>query len=233
MAAQLALAIELRDDATLENYVAPQNAEVIAKIESLSLSPSTGSDNALYLWGAPSSGKTHLLQAACHTFSAHDKTAAYLPLALIDELQPAMLDNMEQLALVCIDDLNVIAGRSEWELALFHFFNRARAAGTALIFAADTAPAYSTIHLADLRSRLAAMLVLHIHSLSDVEKLAALQLRANRRGLELSTEVGRFLLHRAPRDMRDLFDLLDRLDKASLQAQRRLSIPFVKEVLAQ
>ena len=39
------------------------------------------------------------------------------------------------------------------------------------------------------------------------------------RGLELSREVGEFLLLRVERDMQVLMDLLDRLDKASMAQQ--------------
>ena len=51
------------------------------------------------------------------------------------------------------------------------------------------------------------------------------------RGLQMSDEVGRFILTRGERSMSALFELLERLDQASLQAQRKLTIPFLKETL--
>ena len=56
-------------------------------------------------------------------------------------------------------------------------------------------------------------------------------MRAKLRGFELSKEVGRFILKRLDRQMRTLFDMLDRLDHASIVAQRKLTIPFVKDIL--
>ena len=53
----------------------------------------------------------------------------------------------------------------------------------------------------------------------------------SRRGLHLTDEVGRFILTRGARSMSALFDLLEQLDQASLQAQRKLTIPFLKETL--
>ena len=70
-------------------------------------------------------------------------------------------------------------------------------------------------------------LIFQLHGLSDEDKLRALQLRASRRGLHLTDEVGRFILNRGSRSMNSLFDLLEQLDRASLQAQRKLTIPFL------
>ena len=70
-----------------------------------------------------------------------------------------------------------------------------------------------------------------LQPLSDEDKLQALQLRARLRGFELPEDVGRFLLKRLDREMRTLFMTLDQLDRASITAQRKLTIPFVKEIL--
>ena len=56
--------------------------------------------------------------------------------------------------------------------------------------------------------------------------------RARLRGLELPPETGRYLLNHYRRDMASLCALLDELDLASLAAQRRLTIPFVKGILS-
>ena len=70
-----------------------------------------------------------------------------------------------------------------------------------------------------------------LKSLDDHQRLRALQLRAQQRGCEMPDETGRYLMRRLPRDMPVLFDLLDQLDEASLVAQRKLTVPFVKSVL--
>jgi len=66
----------------------------------------------------------------------------------------------------------------------------------------------------------------------DEALLAALVLRAHRRGMTLEEDVARYILSRAPRGMTELMAVLDLLDARSLQAGRRLSIPFVREALA-
>ncbi|MCY1172809.1 DnaA regulatory inactivator Hda [compost metagenome] len=132
---------------------------------------------------------------------------------------------------MCIDEIDLIAGHPTWEEALFHLFNRLRDSGRKILLSASVAPRELPVKLPDLKSRLTLSLIFQLHALTDEEKLRALQLRASRRGLHLTDEVGRFILTRGARSMTFLFDLLDELDKASLQAQRKLTIPFLKETL--
>ena len=87
------------------------------------------------------------------------------------------------------------------------------------------------IRLPDLRSRLSGGLVIQLHELQDDDKIKTLKLHALKRGFELPTSVGQFLLNRSSRNMHDLNTLLNRLDEASLIAQRKITIPFVKTVL--
>jgi DnaA family protein len=228
---QLPLGVRLRDDATFANYYPGANAAALGYVERLCEAEAGWTESLIYLWGGEGVGRSHLLQAACLRFEQRGEQAVYLPLAEVVEYGPELLDNLEQCELVCLDDLDAVAGRREWEEALFHLFNRLRDSGRRLLLAASTSPRELPVRLADLQSRLTLALVFQLHALSDEDKLRALQLRASRRGLHLSDEVGRFILTRGERSMSALFELLERLDQASLQAQRKLTIPFLKETL--
>ncbi|HTO18002.1 MAG TPA: DnaA regulatory inactivator Hda [Pseudomonas sp.] len=228
---QLPLGVRLRDDATFANYYPGANAAALGYVERLCDADAGWAENLIYLWGNDGVGRSHLLQAACLRFEQHGEPALYLPLGEVVTLGPELLDNLEQYELVCLDDLDAIAGRADWEEALFHLFNRLRDAGRRLLLAASASPRELGIQLPDLQSRLSLSLVFQLQELSDEDKLRALQLRASRRGLHLTDEVGRFILTRGARSMSALFDLLEQLDQASLQAQRKLTIPFLKETL--
>ncbi|MWV13222.1 DnaA regulatory inactivator Hda [Pseudomonas sp. R-28-1W-6] len=228
---QLPLGVRLRDDATFANYYPGANAAALGYVERLCEADAGWTESLIYLWGSDGVGRSHLLQAACLRFEQRGESVVYLPLAEVADYGPELLDNLEQCELVCLDDLEAVAGRPEWEEALFHLFNRLRDSGRRLLIAAAAAPRELPIGLADLQSRLTLALVFQLHALSDEDKLRALQLRASRRGLHLTDEVGRFILNRGERSMSALFELLERLDQASLQAQRKLTIPFLKEVL--
>ncbi|RJG10080.1 DnaA regulatory inactivator Hda [Pseudomonas cavernicola] len=228
---QLPLGVRLRDDATFANYYPGANAAALGYVERLCEAEAGWAESLIYLWGGDGVGRSHLLQAACLRFEQRGEQAVYLPLAEVADYGPELLDNLEQCELVCLDDLDAVAGRADWEEALFHLFNRLRDSGRRLLLAAAASPRELPVQLADLQSRLTLALVFQLQALSDEDKLRALQLRASRRGLHLTDEVGRFILTRGTRSMSALFELLERLDQASLQAQRKLTIPFLKEIL--
>ena len=101
----------------------------------------------------------------------------------------------------------------------------------ALVFAARAAPRGLEWRLDDWRSRAAACVVYHVRELDEAGRARALELRAAQRGLRLPAETLDYLMKRMPRDLRSLFEILDELDEASLAAQRRLTIPFIREAL--
>ncbi len=145
---------------------------------------------------------------------------------------PDVLEGMEQLALVCIDNIECIAGDHEWEVAMFNLYNRILEHNhTSLLITGDRPPRQLALTLPDLASRLDWGQIYKLHPLSDDDKLQAMQLRAKLRGFELPEDVGTFLFRRLDREMRSLFHALDQLDRASITAQRKLTIPFVKEIL--
>src|SRR3990167_1168787 len=226
--AQLTLGLSSKDESTYDNFWAGKNAEIVAALKQ---SASGRGEKIIYLCGARGHGRSHLLQAACHYAYQHQLTSVYLPLANLIALSPEVLSDLETLNLICIDDLQVIAGKRDWELALFNLYNRINDSGGSIIIAAQYLPKALNLTLPDLVSRLAAGVVYQLQALTDDEKLSVLIMRAERRGIHLSEEVAKYILTHCPRHMGTLFAALDALDKASLAAQRRLTIPFVKEVL--
>lgn len=230
VAKQLPLSIALRDDCTLDTFYPGKNDQALNQIK---LMAQGNSELFVYLWGRTGAGKTHLLQGACYRAQRLGQACVYLSLADPNNTRkgPSLLEGLELVGLVCIDDLDAVAGLSVWEEALFYLYNRLRAANQRLLVAAQFPPNSLPLKLADLQSRLSWGVTYQLHLLNDEELLAALQLRAKQRGLELSSEVGGFLIRRSVRSMPVLYEMLERLDKASLAAQRRLTIPFVKTVI--
>lgn len=227
VAEQLTLNVHLRDDAHFNNfYVDATNAPALHYLQNF-LNNTT--ENYAYVWGKPATGRSHLLQACCEQARSVNLQASYLPFNAM--LAPEMLDCLEFSDLVCLDDINVVAGNSDWEEALFHFFNRIKETGKHLLISGICAPRELAIKLPDLKSRLTSGVIFQLHELSDSDKLAALRLHAQQRGLELPDEAAEFLLRRWSRDMPALLVALEKLDRASLAAQRKLTVPFIKQVL--
>lgn len=222
--------LELRLDARLDfaHFYPGGNDEIVAAL--IRCAEGAG-EPFLFLWGAEGHGKTHLLHAAGGRAHENGRTAVCLPLRDAAHLDPEVLDGIEAYDLVCLDDVDAIAGDAAWEAAVLHSFNRLRQMERRLIVAAAVAPSRLPIALPDLKSRMEWGVALHLQPLDDAGKLAALTRRARHLGLELPAAVGQYLLARCPRDLPTLWALLDRLDQSSLAAQRPLTIPFVKSLL--
>lgn len=189
-----------------------------------------GGEPQLYLWGGEGSGKTHLLQGACQRAGDRGLPAAYLSLAEVPH--PGVLEGLEQLGLVALDDVQAVVGQPVWEEALFDLINRLREQAVPLLLAAREPPSALPVRLPDLASRLGWGPVLRLEPLDDETKLALLKSRASERGVDLPDEVGRYLMAHLPRDLPSLLDGLDRLDRASMERQRRITLPLAREVLA-
>jgi DnaA-homolog protein len=225
---QLPLAIQLNDEATFADFCWGDNALLHQQIE---LSLAGNGERLMHLWGSSGCGKSHLLQACCQAVTTM-QSAIYLPLKQLLEWGPQILEGLDEQHWISIDDLDVVAGDVAWEEALFHLYNRIRDNGkTSLLISSQLPPASIPIRLPDLQSRLSWGLVIHLCELKDKDKISTLIRHAKNRGLELPLSVGRFLINRCGRNMHDLDLLLNRLDKASLIAQRKITIPFVKSVL--
>lgn len=222
--AQLALPLRLDDHAVFESFLPSGNETLVAALEDTA----DGNGPGCWVWGRPATGKTHLLQAVCAR--AGDRSV-YVPLAALCSAGPDIIEGLASRELVCLDDFDAIAGEARWEEALFDLFNQLQDADGQLLISAPMSPRECPVRLPDLRSRLTRLPVFHVHALDDGQRLAALQLRAGHRGLELPAETAKFMINRSRRDMDSLYRLLDKLDIEALRAQRRLTIPFVREVL--
>jgi DnaA-homolog protein len=230
-AAQLPLGLRLRDASVFASYFGGRNRAVVDALRSLSnaTADATRAPTCIWVHGAPGTGKTHLLQALCA--DAQLRRSAYVPLREAASLGDELLTGYGQFELVCLDDADVVAGRRAWEQALFRLHQELDEQGARLVVSGAAPPSQLDFKLPDLASRLQGGLVLTLHALDESEQIQALQLRAQLRGFELPEDTARFLLRRMPRTMAKLCSFLDELDEASLVAQRRLTIPFVKQVL--
>jgi len=233
-AVQLPLGLGLRDGPSLANFEPGPNGDAVRAVCEAARGTGAAPRGArfpVFVWGGAGTGKTHLLEAACREASVVGRGAAYVPLAAAGDLDPALLAGLEALDLVCVDDAGAVAGRREWEEALLHLYNRCERAGAGLLLAAAAAPSACGIGLADLASRLAAGLVYRLRALDDEGRRRALQARARGRGFALPDDVAGYLLRRHSRDLHALFALLERIDRSTLEAKRKVTVPFVRALL--
>ena len=220
MSQQLALPFLVHESSTFERFVVGSNGELIDRLRNRE-----SVFDCLWLVGDAGVGKTHLLQALCHA----EATASYIPAREVGA--DTGLDGYLQFDVVSIDDVPNWLGTREPELALVALYNRLKVRGARLVVTADRSPLDIEFALPDLASRLRAAACYRIAPLGDEDKVRLLVNAGQDRGLELPPDVVHFLLLRVSRDQRELLRLLDQLDRSSLAAQRRITIPFVKESL--
>jgi DnaA-homolog protein len=214
---QLLLAISPQPVPTLDNFVTGRNHEALATLRAFAQGQS--GERFIYLWGEAGSGKSHLLAACAATARSH----GYLPYSGAapgwDGGTPVFFDDVENL-----DDAA--------QVALFGLYNRLRDEGGCLLAVGSAPPAQLAIR-PELATRLGWGLVFRIQSLSDEEKTAALESHAHQRGFTLPPEISAWLLRHHRRDLPALMAALDALDRYSLERQRPVSVPLLRELLAQ
>lgn len=225
---QLTLGVSLKDEATFENFHIGQNSLLIDALKKMI---SEKNEQMIYFFGAAGEGRTHLLQATCHYANHHHLRSVYLPLAQLDQFSPELFEGLETLDVICVDDVQALANNPVWEEAFFHAYNRIYDAKKKLIITGLNLPKLLNLRLPDLVSRLSWGMVFQLYPLSDQEKLTALMMRAEKRGMQLSLDAAKFILNHCPRRMGELYQALSTLDQDSLVEQRKLTIPFIKEKL--
>jgi len=228
MSEQLPLALRWPAHQRFDAFVVGENG---VALDLLRRAATESTQSTLYLSGSLGSGRTHLLIATCAAANEAGRSAQYLPLATLRANAPASIRAFGGSHLLALDDVDAIAGDSAAEHALFDLYNRCRADGATLLFAAAAPPAQIGLALPDLVSRLSACTQVSLRPLAEVERRELLRDRAAARGIEIDDAVIDWLFAREKRDLASLLAVLDRIDSASLAAQRRVTVPFLRKML--
>lgn len=218
------LLLDIRPEAldTLDNFVAGDNAELLARLGALAV---PGSTDQIYLWGPPGSGRSHLLRGVLKLAQAQRRPVNFSEGARLGA-EPAVAPG----TLVIVDDVDDLSDMAQ--IALFHIFNAARHDGLALLLSGSTPPLrLETTLREDLRTRIGSTLIYEVRPLSDSEKAAALRSHGISRGMPIDDALIDYLLHHGRRDLPSLMAVLDALDQVSLERQRPVTLPLLREIL--
>ena len=217
---QLALPLAPPPLPTLENFVRGSNAELLAALTALCRG--AAGERFVYLWGGHGCGKTHLLRALLSAFSERGEAAVMLT-------GPGAQRYAGPMGAVLVDDVDKF--NDEGQEQLFSTYNTQREHGGVLV-AAGAVPSARLPLRDDLATRLGWGLVYEVRGLSDEEKMDAMTEHARARGFTLDRDVLDYLLRRQARDLPTLLGLLDALDRYSMENKRAITIPLVRELLA-
>lgn len=240
---QLPFDFSVSEKFTFSNFlVSAKNAEIVKLLENID----TFNEHLAFIWGNSGVGKSHLLQALCHEHEYEMKDeedsktkdaepqkshCLYLPMQKIKVFGPEVFNSLHHMDVICIDDFDSVTGDNEWEESLFEFFNRSREEGVKLIVSANNPPRGVDFSLPDLASRMSWGVIYQLFELNDDEKISALDRRAREKNMPMNNEVLQYIYMRHSRDLQSLLSVLDKLDQLSLAEKRRLTIPFIKQVM--
>lgn len=225
---QIVLPLGFQEEKTFETYFAGENEAILSILHNAAIGRG---EYYIYLWGKSKVGLTHLLHACCYAAKQKGLNAIYGSLNQLTLQNGSLFENLDTTQLVCLDDFDRLAGQLSWEEKFFDFFNRMMDSKKRLILAAKRPPEKLGFHFADIVSRLKSGILFSVQDLNDTEKANALISKARDRGIILTEEIALFILHRFPRDLGTLFQILDRLDHVSLEQKRKLTLPFVRQIM--
>ena len=231
---QLTLPVSLPDDETFDSFLAVDNEFATSYLRQFCLKGLDGQKPLCYLFGGIGEGKSHLLFACCHKANLDKLQTVYLNMFELKNMPPEVLASIADYDLICIDNLHEIAGNSVWERTIFDLINQVleRPHQPKIIISSASSPLAVGFQLPDLVSRLTWGAVFQLAARSDEQLRQIIQFRLEHRGLEVSDECIKFLLTRVDRELRNLMSIVNELDKKSLQAKRKLTIPFIKQALS-
>lgn len=234
MFVQLPLKIGLREEVCFDTFVTDDAAMALAlnRFQQSLLKPEQG--EAVYFFGESGVGKTHILQAACRFVTEKNIASVYLPLADRQlPLIPDVLKGLEKTGLVCLDDVDAIMGEATWEIALADLLMKSASLGHKVVLSAQVSVDALPIKTQELTHALMSVLPISLIQLSNKKEIVdALQRHAQKLGFELPLEVGNYLIKQFSSDLQELLSVLKLLEQATFVEKRRMTLPFVKQILS-
>ncbi len=228
---QIPLSFRPRRNDSLEDFIVGQNKVAVAALVQFIEQADAEVAKVIYLKGDSGSGKTLLLNALANKARELGLTAMYLPLKHLLTKSSSPPDEVSGIDIVCIDDIEVVADNSEWEVAIFHLLNQIRSSGGRVVLAGRQGPGYSGIVLPDLQSRLAWGEVYGLKVLTDIDKKVVLQKYALTHGVELADEVIHYLLRHGRRDLKYLIETTEALQQAAFASKRAATVPLLRTIM--
>ena len=185
----------------------------------------------LFIYGISGAGKSFLLQSLCNHFALSKKLSLYIPLNEVMKHGPEILDSLEELNLICIDEIDLIAGNKEWEVAIFNLINNCLISRCRLIFSSQLNPSTIKFNLVDLFSRIKKIDHMELFPVTDNNHEEAIRFITKIKSLNLGDNEINYLMTHSKRNISNLVEILEKLDKLSLQLKRKITIPLIKKVI--
>jgi len=185
----------------------------------------------LFIYGTKESGKTFLLQAMCNSYSSVSKLSLYIPLKKVMNYGVEIFESLENIDLICIDGIEEVISKIEWEKAIFNLINKALISETRLILTSSKDLKSLNFSLPDLESRIRKIQSYELYPINDKDILDALKYISKLTSINLGDKEARYLVTYSQRNISNLVHILESLDQLSMEMKRKITIPLIKEVI--
>ena len=224
---QLALQIQINERASLDNFfISKNNNKAIQILKNILERSNNGAQ--IFIDDLGSNGKSYLLQAICNDFSNSNNSTIYIPMQKAINLEPSILEGINDLNLICLDDIDLISNQRDWELALFNLINECYEKDCFLLLSGSIDKLEV---IPDLISRIKKMEILRLKAIDDDELLRATQAISKNLNIEISDKNMNYLINNSRRDVKTIFATLSQLEKESLERKKSIGLNLIKEVI--
>ena len=185
----------------------------------------------LFIYGTKQSGKTFLLQAMCNSYSSVCKSSLYVPLKKVMNYGVEIFESLENIDLICIDGIEQVISKIEWEKEIFNLINKALISNSRLIFTSSKDLKSLNFLLPDLESRIKKIQSYELYPIDDKDIIDALKYISQFKSINLGDKEAKYLMTYSQRDISNLIQILESLDQLSMEMKRKITIPLIKEVI--
>ena len=185
----------------------------------------------LFIYGTKESGKTFLLQAMCNSYSSVSKSSLYIPLKKVMNFGIEIFESLENIDLICIDGIEEVISKIEWEKAIFNLINKALISESRLILTSSKDLKSLNFLLPDLESRIRKIQSYELYPIKDEDIFDALKYISKLTSINLGDKEARYLVTYSQRNISNLVHILESLDQLSMEMKRKITIPLIKEVI--
>jgi len=185
----------------------------------------------IFLYGLKKTGKTYLLQSLCNYYFNKGRTSLFIPLKEVKDLGSQITESLENLDLICIDDVDLIAGDNLWEKAIFNLINDCLLTDCRLVFCSSFNPSNINLELKDLMSRIKKINHIEIFPVQSNNLTNAIKFIANSRSINLGEREINYLITYSERSIANLVNIIKKLDDLSMELKRKINVPLIKEVI--
>jgi DnaA family protein len=185
----------------------------------------------LFIYGTKESGKTFLLQAMCNSYSSVSKSSLYIPLKMVMNYGIEIFESLENIDLICVDGIEEVISKIEWEKAIFNLINKALISENRLILTSSKDLKSLNFSLPDLESRIRKIQSYELHPINDKDIFDALKYISKLTSINLGDKEAKYLVTYSQRNISNLVHILESLDQLSMEMKRKITIPLIKEVI--